>query len=61
MTSNDEIRVYIALLLDHAAGCGNHGCPDCLELQKICDRFRQEIFSGVIYPEMAIQVRAAVA
>ncbi len=53
--SNEEIRVYLMTLTDHASDCRAGTCADCDMLRKICMLVRREIFSGVVYPEMAIQ------
>ena len=51
-----ELRHYLELLLEH--DCERHeNCRECRSLQRISEFMMSEIFSTVLYPEKAGELR----
>jgi hypothetical protein len=56
---DQELRHYLELLLEHACARNPENCPECRSLQRIYEFMLAEIFSTVLYPETAIELRHA--
>ena len=61
MSGNDEMRTYLELLVDHQRNCTRQSCPFCWSAERVYELVRNLIFSGVVYPEVAIQRRRDLA
>ena len=57
MSSQDEILIYLASLLEHQSTCEDDPCPACLSLQGIVENIRCQMFSGPVFPDIMIGMR----
>jgi hypothetical protein len=58
MTADDEIVLYLGLLIEHREHCDSDGCSTCLTLQNIVAVIKHRIFSGPIYEEQMLARRS---
>jgi hypothetical protein len=59
MSGSEDVKDYLRFLLDHNTECKKDGCISCLTLNNVCEQLRYHIFSGPLFPEIAIRSAAS--